>query len=58
MNIKHKLTSFAKLGIGLAAFTFLLAGCGGGSSPSTTSTTSGTVAGVTTPSKVAVVNTN
>jgi len=56
MNIKHKLTVIGKLGIGLAALTLLLAGCGGGGSSSSSS--GGTVTGVATPSKVSVVNTN
>lgn len=63
MNIKHKLTAIAKLGIGLTALTLLLAGCGGGGSSASTATTTtttsgGTVTGVATPSKVSVVNTN
>lgn len=56
MDIKHKLTVIGKLGIGLAAFTLLLAGCGGGSTAATVS--GAAVAGVATPSKVSVVNTN
>ena len=53
MDIKHKLTVIGKLGIGLAALTLLLAGCGGGGSSSAASVT-----GVATPSQVSVVNTN
>jgi ABC-type glycerol-3-phosphate transport system substrate-binding protein len=56
MKIKHKPTAFAKLGIGLTALTLLLAGCSGGGSSS--SDNGGTVTGVSTPSKVSVVNTN
>ncbi|MDH4233559.1 MAG: hypothetical protein OEV15_00280 [Gallionella sp.] len=56
MNIKHKLAAIGKLGIGLAAFTLLLAGCGG--SDSASSGDGGAVTGVATPSKVSVVNTN
>jgi hypothetical protein len=55
MNIKHKLTAISKIGIGLTAFVLVLAGCSGGSS---SSSGSGTVSGVATPSKVSVVNTN
>lgn len=54
MNIKHKLTVIGKLGMGLTAFTLLLAGCGGDS----TATSVATVTGVATPSQVSVVNTN
>jgi hypothetical protein len=53
MNNKHKLMAIAKLCIGLTAVTILLAGCGGGGGAST----SATVTGVATPSKVSVVNT-
>lgn len=56
MNIRYKLTVIGKLGIGLAAFTLLLAGCGG--SGSTVATGGDTATGVATPSKVSVVNTN
>ncbi|MDH4233561.1 MAG: hypothetical protein OEV15_00290 [Gallionella sp.] len=56
MKIKHKLTVMGKLGIGLAAITLLLAGCGGGGGSSASS--GDTVTGVATPSKVSVVNTN
>lgn len=54
----HKLTAIAKLGIGLAAFTFLLAGCGGGGGSSSSAAAGGAVDGVATPSKVSIVNTN
>ena len=57
MDIKHRLTAIAKLGIGFTACALLLAGCGGGGSAAT-STSGGTVTGVATPSKVSVVNTN
>lgn len=57
MDIKYKLKAIAKLGIGLTAFTLLLAGCSGGSS-SSSNNPNGTVTGVATPSKVSVVNTN
>ncbi len=57
-NIMHKLTAIAKLGIGLAAFTFLLAGCGGGGGSSSSAAAGGAVDGVATPSKVSIVNTN
>lgn len=54
----HSLTAIAKLGIGLAALTLLLAGCGGGGGSSSSSAASGgAVAGVSTPSKVSIVNT-
>lgn len=56
MDIKHKLTAVAKLGIGLAAFALLLVGCSGSSS-SSPAAGGGTVTGVATPSKVSVVNT-
>jgi len=56
MNIRYKLIVIGKLGIGLAAFTLLLAGCGGG--VSTAATGGDTATGVATPSKVSVVNTN
>lgn len=58
MDIKQKLIVIGKLGMGLAAFTLLLAGCGGGSTAATTATSGAAVAGVTTPSKVSVVTTN
>ena len=59
MNIKHKLMAIAKLGIGLTALTLLIAGCsGGGSSSASNNAAGGTVTGVSTPSKVSVVNTN
>lgn len=57
MNIKHTLSTIVKLGIGLTAFTLLIAGCSGGGS-SSSSAGGGTVTGVATPSKVSVVNTN
>ncbi len=57
MNIKHKRTVISKLCMGLTALTLLLAGCGGGGGSSSAATDS-TVAGVATPSKVSVVNTN
>lgn len=57
MKIKHKLTAIGKLGIGLAAITLLLAGCGGGGG-SSGAAAGDTVTGVATPSKVSVVNTN
>lgn len=57
MNIKHTLSTIVKLGIGLTAFTLLLAGCSG-SDTSANGGTGGTVTGVATPSKVSVVNTN
>ncbi len=57
MNIKHKCTVISKLCMGLTALTLLLAGCGGGGGSSSAATDS-TVAGVATPSKVSVVNTN
>lgn len=56
MHIKNKFNVIGKLGLGLAAFTLLLAGCGGGGS--TAATGGGTATGVATPSKVSVVNTN
>lgn len=58
MNIKHTLSTIVKLGIGLTAFTLLIAGCSGGGSSSSSNTGGGTVTGVATPSKVSVVNTN
>lgn len=54
----HKLTVIAKLGIGLVALTFLLAGCGGGGGSSSSAAAGGAVDGVATPSKVSVANTN
>lgn len=54
----HKLTSIAKLGIGITALTFLLAGCGGGGGSSSSAASSGAVDGISTPSKVSIVNTN
>ncbi|HUX89061.1 MAG TPA: hypothetical protein VMV48_00030 [Gallionellaceae bacterium] len=57
MKIKHTLLTIVKLGIGLTAFTLLIAGCSGGGS-SSSSAGGGTVTGVATPSKVSVVNTN
>jgi hypothetical protein len=57
MKIKHTLLTAAKLGIGVTAFTLLIAGCSGGGS-SSSSAGGGTVTGVATPSKVSVVNTN
>ena len=54
MKIQHKLAAISKLGIGLTALTFLLAACSGGGS----SGGGGAVTGVSTPSKVSVVNTN
>lgn len=56
MHIKNELNVIGKLGLGLAAFTLLLAGCGGGGS--TAATGGNTATGVATPSKVSVVNTN
>lgn len=56
MKIKHKFTVIGKLGIGLAAITLLLAGCGGGGGGGGSS--GGAATGVATPSKVSVVNTN
>lgn len=56
MKIQHKLTAITKLGIGITAITLLLAGCSGGASSS--SGGGGAVTGVSTPSKVSVVNTN
>ena len=57
MKIKYKHAAIVKLGIGLAAFTLLLAGCSGGGG-GLSSGGGGTVTGVATPSKVSVVNTN
>lgn len=47
--------SIAKLATGLITITLLLAGCSGASS---SDGSGGAVTGVTTPSKVSVVNTN
>jgi len=55
MKIQHKLAAISKLGIGLTALTFLLAACSGGGS---SGGGGGAVSGVSTPSKVSVVNTN
>ena len=54
MTNQHKSKILSKLGLGLTALIFLLAGCSGGGS----SSGGGTVSGVSTPSKVSVVNTN
>ena len=54
MKIQQKIKAITKLGIGITAITFLLAGCNGGGS----SSSGGSVSGVSTPSKVSVVNTN
>ncbi len=54
MTNQHKSKLLSTLGIGLTALTFLLAGCSGGGS----SSGGGSVSGVSTPSKVSVVNTN
>lgn len=56
MTIKYTLSTIVKLGIGLTAFTLLLAGCSG-TDTSANGGTGGTVTGVATPSKVSVVNT-
>lgn len=56
MKIRHKATAVAKLGTALTALTLLLAACSGGGSSS--GGNGGTVTGVSTPSKVSVVNTN
>lgn len=55
MNIKQKLPAILKQLISITTFTLILAGCSGGSSASSDG---GTVTGVSTPSKVSVVNTN
>jgi hypothetical protein len=57
MKIQHKIKAITKLGIGITAITFLLAGCSGGGS-SSGGGGGGSVSGVSTPSKVSVVNTN
>jgi hypothetical protein len=57
MKIKYKLKVTSQIGIGLTAIALLLAGCSGGSS-SSSSGGGGTTSGVSTPSKVSVVNTN
>lgn len=58
MNIKHELTVIGKLGLGLTAFTLLLAGCGGGGSTNSAADGGGVTAkGIATPSKVSVVST-
>jgi hypothetical protein len=56
MNTQHKRSALSIIGVGLTSFIFLLAGCSGGSSSS--SGGGGAVSGVSTPSKVSVVNTN
>ena len=56
MTSKHKTRAISQIGIGLAALALLLAGCSGGSSSS--SSGGSAVTGVSTPSKVSVVNTN
>lgn len=55
MTNQHKSKIRSKLGIGLTALIFLLAGCSGGGG---SSSSGGSVSGVSTPSKVSVVNTN
>lgn len=56
MYTRHTFAKIFKLGTSFAVITLLLAGCGGSSSTGTTG--GGAVQGVTTPSKVSVVNTN
>jgi hypothetical protein len=55
MKIKHNFFSALKFALGVAALTSLLAACSGGGG---SSSGGGTVTGVSTPSKVSVVNTN
>jgi hypothetical protein len=55
MKIQQKIKAITKLGIGITALTLLLAACSGGGS---SSGGGGAVSGVSTPSKVSVVNTN
>jgi len=65
MKIKYRFNAISQIGIGLTAIAFLLAGCSGGSSSSSSagggsggSGSGTTTTGVSTPSKVSVVNTN
>jgi phage-related minor tail protein len=57
MSIKKKLTKIAQFYLGMTTFIILITGCSGGGSSSSTAASS-TTTGVTTPSKVSVVNTN